>query len=113
MSTKIRTHEFTEQQQQIAEIAKALGHPARIAILQVLAHKESCVCGDIVLELPLAQSTVSRHLKVLKDAGLVQGEIAPHKSCYCIDPKGWEQAQKLFGQFWDDHVNAPEEVCCN
>lgn len=77
--------EFSRDEQQIAAMAKALSHPARIAILKVLAAKQDCMCGDIVEELPLAQSTVSQHLKQLKDAGLIKGEIDGPKVCYCID----------------------------
>jgi ArsR family transcriptional regulator len=79
--------EFTEADQRIAETAKALGHPARIAILRVLAERGTCICGEIVEVLPLAQSTVSQHLKALKEAGLIQGEIEGPRTCYCID---WE-----------------------
>lgn len=79
--------EFSRDEQQIASMAKALAHPARIAILKLLAAKQDCMCGDIVEELPLAQSTVSQHLKQLKDAGLIKGEIDGPKVCYCIDYK--------------------------
>lgn len=73
--------------EELARLAKALGHPARVRILRFLATRESCMCGDIVEELPLAQSTVSQHLKVLKDAKLIRGEIDPPRVCYCIDPE--------------------------
>ena len=79
--------EFSRDEQQIAAMAKALSHPARIAILKLLAEKQDCMCGDIVEELPLAQSTVSQHLKQLKDAGLIKGEVDGPKVCYCIDYK--------------------------
>lgn len=72
--------------EELAELAKALGHPARIKIIRLLAKRQACVCGEIVDELPLAQSTVSQHLKKLKDAGLVQGEIDGPRVCYCINP---------------------------
>ena len=68
-------------------LAKALGHPARVQILRLLVRREACICGDIVDELPLAQSTVSQHLKVLKDAGLVMGEIDGPRVCYCVEPR--------------------------
>jgi ArsR family transcriptional regulator, arsenate/arsenite/antimonite-responsive transcriptional repressor len=77
--------EFSRDEQQIAAMAKALAHPARIAILKFLASKQDCMCGDIVDELPLAQSTVSQHLKQLKDAGLIKGEIDGPRVCYCVD----------------------------
>ena len=76
-------------------MAKALGHPARVAILRQLADEGECVCGQIVSALPLAQATVSQHLKVLKDAGLVQGEIDGPRVCYCLDPEGLKKFKKL------------------
>ena len=72
---------------ELAALAKAVGHPARVAILRLLTRKNACVCGEIVDELPLAQSTVSQHLKVLKGAGLIQGEVDGPRICYCIDPR--------------------------
>ncbi len=85
------THEDLE----LATYAKALGHPARIAILRILLEHGECVCGGIVERLPLAQATVSQHLKVLKDAGLVRGEIDPPRVCYCVDPARVERLKKL------------------
>jgi len=82
---KSKKDQFSTEIQQIAEFAKAISHPARIAILQTLAEKNSCICGEIVDELPLSQSTVSQHLKELKDAGIIAGEIQGPKSCYCIN----------------------------
>ncbi len=78
----------TESDTQLAELAKAIGHPMRVAILRILSRTEGCVCGDLVAMLPIAQSTVSQHLKILKEAGLVQGEIDGPRTCYCIDPEG-------------------------
>jgi DNA-binding transcriptional ArsR family regulator len=96
-----RTDDFTVKDNRIAGYAKALAHPARVAILRLLLKNEVCVCGDIVDELPLSQSTVSQHLKELKAAGLIKGEIEGPRVCYCIDEKEWAQAQKtmedLFG----------------
>jgi DNA-binding transcriptional ArsR family regulator len=83
-----KTEEFSLKQNQISHLAKALGHPARIAILEVLMKKEDCICGDIVDELPLAQPTVSQHLKELKNAGLIKGSIDGNTVCYCVDQKG-------------------------
>jgi DNA-binding transcriptional ArsR family regulator len=98
-----KTLEFTAKDNRLAKYAKALAHPARIAILHLLANKQTCICGDIVDELPLSQSTVSQHLKELKDAGLVKGDIEGAKVCYCIDEKEWKLAQqslnKLFESF--------------
>ena len=82
---KSKKDQFSTEIQEIAEFAKAISHPARIAILQTLAEKNSCICGEIVDVLPLSQSTVSQHLKELKDAGIIQGEIQGPKSCYCIN----------------------------
>lgn len=87
---------FTKQENRIAALAKAMGHPARVAILLYLIKKNSCVCGDIVDELPLSQSTVSQHLKELKKVGILQGEIEGTKTCYCIDPKVWKEMDGLF-----------------
>ena len=82
-----RTEVFAESQNELAEMTKALGHPARIAILQYLSRQPNCVCGSIVDEIGLAQATVSQHLKSLKNAGLIQGTVSGAKTCYCIDPK--------------------------
>jgi DNA-binding transcriptional ArsR family regulator len=83
-----KTEEFTPKQNQIGNLAKALGHPARIAILDVLSKREECICGEIVEQLPLAQPTVSQHLKELKNAGLIKGSIEGNTICYCIEEKG-------------------------
>ncbi len=90
-----KREQFTATEQEVALVAKALGHPARVAILQLLARRQSCVCGELVLELPLSQSTVSQHLKELKAAGLVQGEVDGPRVCYCIDRAGWDRARQL------------------
>lgn len=89
--------EFTAEEQEIAAFAKALAHPARVAILRLLAARQACVCGELVGELPLSQSTVSQHLKELKAAGLVQGDIDGPRVCYCLAPAGWARAQQLLG----------------
>lgn len=90
---------FSIAENELAELAKALGHPARIAILRELARRQSCVCGEIVEVLPLAQSTVSQHLKELKAAGLIQGTVEGVKSCYCINWEKMRHLQNLFGSF--------------
>ena len=87
-----KSYEFSVKENRIAKYAKALAHPARIAILKLLVKKQACICGDIVDELPLSQSTVSQHLKELKEAGLIKGEIDGAKVCYCIDEKEWKAA---------------------
>ena len=107
-----KTEAFTRQQVELANIAKALAHPARVAILQLLLARTSCVCGDIVEELPLAQATVSQHLKVLKEAGLIKGEIDPRNSCYCIDYQAWSQFGGLISQFFHTPLTGPGEQCC-
>lgn len=104
---------FNEKQNALAIIAKALGHPARIAILEVLMEQETCVCNDIVSQLPLAQATISQHLKVLKEAGLVKGEISPNKSCYCINPEGWKLAKGMLGGFLNDYHDRNTDPCCD
>jgi ArsR family transcriptional regulator len=90
---------FESREARLAQLAKALGHPARIAILMTLARRNTCVCGEIVGVLPLAQSTVSQHLKALKEAGLIRGEIDGPKSCYCLDPEVVAELNRLFGDF--------------
>ena len=93
----VRPVEGPEADLELAELAKALGHPARVQIVRLLVRREACVCGDIVDELPLAQSTVSQHLKVLKDAGLVKGEIAGPRVCYCVEPRALRRLRALVG----------------
>jgi len=106
-----KTEEFTVKENKIAKYAKALAHPARIAILEVLIKKEACICGDIVDELPLSQSTVSQHLKELKEAGLIKGEIEGAKVCYCIDEKEWEVAKSYLSTFLGTYTS-PKNKCC-
>ena len=83
--------------EELAALAKAIGHPARVQILRLLVHRSACICGDIVDELPLAQSTVSQHLKVLKDAGLVRGDIDGPRVCYCVEPRTLRRLKSLIG----------------
>ncbi len=97
VSPDMRPVEGREADDELADLAKALGHPARVKILRLLATKNSCVCGDIVDELPLAQSTVSQHLKVLKDAGLIRGEITGPRTCYCLEPRTLRRLKALVG----------------
>jgi ArsR family transcriptional regulator len=93
----LRPVEGPEADEELALLAKAVGHPARVQILRLLVRKETCICGDIVDELPLAQSTVSQHLKVLKDAGLVRGEIDGPRVGYCIEPRTMRRLKSLVG----------------
>jgi ArsR family transcriptional regulator len=83
--------------EELAHLSKAVGHPARVAILRLLVRREACICGDIVDELPLAQSTVSQHLKVLKEAGLIRGEIDGPRVCYCVEPRALRRLKALVG----------------
>ncbi len=105
-----KSSEFTAKENRVANYAKALAHPARVAILKLLANRQTCMCGDIVEVLPLSQSTVSQHLKELKDAGLIKGEIEGAKVCYCIDYKEWKAAQLWINQLFDTYKD--ESNCC-
>jgi DNA-binding transcriptional ArsR family regulator len=105
-----KSFQFSVKENRLAKYAKALAHPARIAILKFLAKQQSCMCGDIVEELPLSQSTVSQHLKELKDAGLIKGEIEGAKVCYCIDEKEWKEAQVWINQLFDTYKGSAG--CC-
>jgi ArsR family transcriptional regulator len=93
----VRPVEGPGADEELALLAKAVGHPARVQILRLLARRTTCVCGDIVDELPLAQSTVSQHLKVLKDAGLIAGEVDGPRVCYCVNPKAVQRIKELIG----------------
>jgi ArsR family transcriptional regulator, arsenate/arsenite/antimonite-responsive transcriptional repressor len=106
-----KKQEFGAREQEIAGFAKALAHPARIAILECLAKKNECICGELVAALPLAQSTVSQHLKELKKAGLILGEVEGPKSCYCIN---WKIFENFFGDFTKlfFKMRADQARCC-
>ena len=93
----MRPVEGPEAAQELAELAKALGHPARVQIIRLLVRKNACICGEIVDELPLAQSTVSQHLKILKDAGLIRGDVDGPRVCYCIEPRALRRLKSLVG----------------
>ncbi len=103
-----KTKDFTKRQNELASIAKALGHPARIAILQFLASQKACVCGDIVNQLPLSQSTVSQHLKELKKVGLIKGDIEGPSVCYCLNEKTVMRARAVLG----DLLETVTRSCC-
>ncbi len=94
---------------ELAQWAKAIGHPARISILRVLAEKKSCICGEIVDVLPLAQATVSQHLKALKEAGFVKGTIEGPRSCYCLDEENIQRMQSRFGALFESII--PTSCC--
>ena len=105
-----KTEHFTDQQNQIAVLAKALGHPARVAIMEYLMSVDACICGDIVKELPLAQPTVSQHLKELKNAGLIKGSIEGNAICYCIDEKTLQTLQSYFAGIAGSLLK--KKTCC-
>ncbi len=89
-----KSEHFTEEQNQLANILKALGHPARIAIIEFLLEKKSCICGDIVNELPLSQPTISQHLKELKNVNIIQGSIEGNSICYCLNVETFQKIEK-------------------
>ncbi len=107
-----RKEDFSDKDLQLAEWCKALAHPARVAILKNLASRKECICGDLVLDLPLAQSTVSQHLKALRESGLIQGEVDGPRSKYCIDRKNFDKFVRAFSAFGDRVTeNLSDEVC--
>jgi DNA-binding transcriptional ArsR family regulator len=105
-----KSGEFSVKDNRLAKYGKALAHPARVAILKLLARKNACICGDIVEELPLSQSTVSQHLKELKEAGLIKGEIEGVKICYCIDEAEWKKARQVMDELFGSYN--PLNSCC-
>ena len=107
-----KTDLFTTEQQKMAEMFKAMGHPARVAILELLSRRHACFCGDITQELPLAQSTISQHLKALKEAGLIQGEIEGVKTCYCLSEEGIAQLHELAPSFITQLNAINNKSCC-
>ncbi|MBS1972512.1 MAG: winged helix-turn-helix transcriptional regulator [Bdellovibrionales bacterium] len=107
-----RVNEFPDKNLKIADFAKALSHPARIAILKVLAEKRECICGELVADLPLAQSTVSQHLKALKEAGLIKGTIDGPRSRYCIDWKVFDRYQREMGTWAAKMSELKQDNCC-
>jgi len=106
-----KTDHFTDSQNELAILTKALGHPARIAIIEYLLKVESCICGDIVNELPLAQPTVSQHLKELKNAGLIKGNVEGAAICYCINETGFDKV-KAFFKLVNSHLDDKRIQCC-
>jgi ArsR family transcriptional regulator, arsenate/arsenite/antimonite-responsive transcriptional repressor len=104
-----KTEFFSTKQNEVALLTKALGHPARIAIIEYLMNVDSCICGDIVNELPLAQPTVSQHLKELKSVGLIKGSVEGSAICYCVDEKGID---KLIQYFSKISTKLKSKTCC-
>ena len=105
-----KTEDFSIKENKIAGYAKALSHPARVAILQLLIKKQACMCGNLVDEIPLSQATVSQHLKELKNIGLIKGETEGTSICYCIDLKSWEEAKKYLLAFLEQPLMTKK--CC-
>jgi len=105
-----KTEIFTEEQNRLAIMLKALAHPARIAILQQIMKANACICGDLVGELGLAQATISQHLKELKNAGLIQGTIEGVSVCYCIEPGAWKLLSEQLGNFFGTYNQM--DNCC-
>ena len=105
-----KTEMFTDQQNEIALFAKAFGHPARVAILQHLFKINTCVCGDLVNEIGLAQPTISQHLKELKHLGLIKGNVEGTSVCYCINPENWSTMKQVMHVFLDQDLNTT--TCC-
>ena len=106
-----KTENYTESQADLSKMLKALGHPARIAILESIIKAESCVCGDLVTEIGLAQSTISQHLKELKSVGLIQGTIEGTSMCYCINAENWNKLQEEFLILFNS-ANCNNSDCC-
>ena len=107
-----KTDLFTKEQNELAVLAKALAHPARIAILQYLLESNRCINGDLVNELGLAQATISQHLRELKNIGLIQGNIEGVSMSYCIDPDKWNDVQELFNGMFDKIQHCKPGDCC-
>jgi DNA-binding transcriptional ArsR family regulator len=106
-----KTADYAAMEMDLARYSKALSHPARVAILQLLQERKTCICGDIVEDLPIAQSTVSQHLKELKHSGLIKGEIDGTSVCYCIDESEWKKATQLLRSFFEGfELNG--NTCC-
>ena len=105
-----KTSLYTDQQNELASLAKVLGHPARIAILEQLTETNSCICGDLVTEIGLAQPTISQHLKELKQAGLIKGTVEGTKMCYCLDVDEWKKIKDQFFSFFKQISSANN--CC-
>lgn len=108
-----KTELFSKEQNELAIIAKAFAHPARIAILQFLLESNKCINGDLVNELGLAQATISQHLRELKNLELIQGNIEGVSMSYCINPEKWKQVQTLFNGFFNKIENSNQESCTN
>ena len=111
MKRTIQEVDYLIETEELARFAKALGHPTRIKILKYLTHQSCCFTGDLVEVLPLAQSTISQHMKELKEAGLIQGEINPPRIKYCINKENWQKARLIFAALFD--LKGPEDISCD
>lgn len=103
-----RTDLYTQEQTELANLAKAIGHPARIAILDHLSEVDGCICGSLVDKIGLAQATISQHLKELKNIGLIKGEVSGTRVCYCIDKNNWKKCKSMITSFLDKGL----KCCC-
>lgn len=101
---------FKKRQNKVASLAKAFNHPARVAILEYLLSNQTCICNDLVNELPLSQSTITQHLKELKQIGIIKGEVEGPKVNYCIDEKVWEETRDIFINMFSKYI--PKNNCC-
>lgn len=107
-----KTHHFTDEQNEIATLLKALAHPARVAIVEYLLSVNACICNDIVAEINLAQPTVSQHLKELKNAGIIQGEIEGKSICYCVNPETLKKLEHFVDRLFQKIHQQDSGSCC-
>ncbi|WP_439489160.1 ArsR/SmtB family transcription factor [Algoriphagus sp.] len=107
-----KTDLFTQEQNELAQVAKVFAHPARVAIIQYLLRSKTCINGDLVQELGLAQATISQHLRELKQVGIIQGTIEGVSVSYCINPVRWTEIQRLFNEVFDQFLPPESDTCC-
>ncbi|WP_020530411.1 ArsR/SmtB family transcription factor [Flexithrix dorotheae] len=107
-----KTDLFSQEQNDLAQVAKAFAHPARVAIIQYLIKADACINGDLVQELGLAQATISQHLRELKEIGIIQGTIEGVSVSYCINSTRWEEIKNLFNQLFDKFIDPSSRDCC-
>lgn len=107
----VKSELFTEQQNRISGLVKAFAHPARVAILQELFERDTCICGDLVTKIGLSQPTISQHLKELKNLGLIKGNISGTSVCYCINVEAWTEMKTIITQFLDQDLKSGQECC--
>lgn len=107
----VKTEKFTASQNELATFAKVIGHPARVAILEHLFETNTCICGDLVKEIGLAQATISQHLKELKNIGLIKGNIEGTSICYCINSQKWAAMKNTISLFLNKHTSTNQNCC--